>query len=108
MHALVTLSLYSYRLVPNRKGQPLLVEWQVACRVGKAGAFTLEPFATFAQRAGLQAGGLIEDLLVEALKKEATFIPENFGLNQEYVCDLAAGCFHQNTFSFRRRIKYWP
>lgn len=45
-------------LVPNRKGQPLLVEWQVACRVGNAGAFTLEPFATFSQRAGLQAGGL--------------------------------------------------
>ncbi|MBC7619081.1 MAG: DEAD/DEAH box helicase [Candidatus Saccharibacteria bacterium] len=45
-------------LVPNRKGQPLLVEWQVACRVGNTGAFTLEPFATFSQRAGLQAGGL--------------------------------------------------
>jgi hypothetical protein len=45
-------------LVPNRKGQPLLVEWQVACRVGNAGAFALESFATFSQRAGLQAGGL--------------------------------------------------
>lgn len=45
-------------MVPNRKGQPLLVEWQVACRVGDAGAFTLEPFAAFSQRARLQAGGL--------------------------------------------------
>ncbi len=45
-------------LVPNRKGQPLLVEWQVACRVGSSGTFTLEPFAKFSQRAGLQAGGL--------------------------------------------------
>jgi superfamily II DNA or RNA helicase len=45
-------------LVPNRKGQPLLVEWQVACRVGNAGAFSLEPFARFSDRAGLQAGGL--------------------------------------------------
>ena len=55
-------------LVPNRKGQPLLVQWQVACRVagipgiaGKdagQGAFTLEPFEAFAQRTGLQAGGL--------------------------------------------------
>jgi superfamily II DNA or RNA helicase len=45
-------------VVPNRKGQPLLVEWQVACRVGNTGAFNLEPFATFVQRAGLQAGGL--------------------------------------------------
>lgn len=45
-------------LVPNRKGQPLLVEWQVACRVGEAGAFALEPFETFVQRAGLNAGSL--------------------------------------------------
>lgn len=45
-------------LVPNRKGQPLLVEWQVACRVGNVGAFTLEPFTNFTQRAGLQANGL--------------------------------------------------
>jgi superfamily II DNA or RNA helicase len=44
-------------LVPNRKGQPLLVEWQVASRVGK-GAFNLEPFDAFATRAGLKAGGL--------------------------------------------------
>lgn len=44
-------------LIPNRKGQPLLVEWRVACRVG-AGSFTLEPFDAFAARAGLRAGGL--------------------------------------------------
>jgi len=48
-------------LVPNRKGQPLLVEWQVAHRVvgaSGAGAFALEPFDSFAKRAGLQAGKL--------------------------------------------------
>ena len=48
-------------LVPNRKGQPLLVEWQVAHRLaGSSGAgnFALEPFETFAKRAGLQAGKL--------------------------------------------------
>ena len=45
-------------LVPNRKGQPLLVEWQVACRVGESRAFALEPFETFVQRAGLNAGSL--------------------------------------------------
>ncbi len=44
-------------LVPNRKGQPLLVEWQVATRVGQ-GAFTLETFDAFAARAGLKAAGL--------------------------------------------------
>jgi superfamily II DNA or RNA helicase len=48
-------------LVPNRKGQPLLVEWQVAHRRvsgGRAGSFVLEPFDSFAKRAGLQAGKL--------------------------------------------------
>ena len=54
-------------LVPNRKGQPLLVEWQVACRVGNTGAFTLEPFSAFSQRAGLQAGGLPNRGTSEAL-----------------------------------------
>jgi hypothetical protein len=45
-------------LVPNRKGQPLMVEWQVATRVGEQGAFQLEAFETFATRAGLQANRL--------------------------------------------------
>ncbi len=48
-------------LVPNRKGQPLLVEWQVASRIhdpSKPGNFALEPFDTFVTRAGLKAGGL--------------------------------------------------
>ncbi|EEA03736.1 helicase domain protein [Burkholderia sp. H160] len=44
-------------LIPNRKGQPLLVEWQVACRDGD-GAFTLESFDAFIARAGVRAGGL--------------------------------------------------
>lgn len=45
-------------LVPNRKGQPLMVEWQVAHRVGQSSPFALEPFEDFAQRAGLQANAL--------------------------------------------------
>lgn len=48
-------------LVPNRKGQPLLVEWQVAHRKVDAagqGEFTLQPFDAFAARAGLKAGKL--------------------------------------------------
>jgi len=44
-------------MVPNRKGQPLLVEWQVAHRIG-SGPFALEAFDTFATRAGLRANGL--------------------------------------------------
>jgi chemotaxis protein histidine kinase CheA len=51
-------------LVPNRKGQPLLVEWQVAHRQldnsgqGTEPKFTLQPLETFAARAHLQAGKL--------------------------------------------------
>lgn len=45
-------------LVPNRKGQPLLVDWRVATRRERATAFSLEPFEAFAERAGLKAGKL--------------------------------------------------
>ena len=47
-------------LIPNRKGQPMLVEWQVASRVGQGASapFALEPFDAFIARAGLKAGGL--------------------------------------------------
>ena len=44
-------------LVPNRKGQPLLVDWQVACR-RPGQPFTLEPYEAFVLRAGLKAGQL--------------------------------------------------
>ena len=54
-------------LVPNRKGQPLLVEWCVACRADASAPFTLEPFDAFVQRAGLQAGGLPNRGSTEAL-----------------------------------------
>lgn len=43
-------------LIPNRKGQPLLIEWRVA--VLQQGVWTLEGFPDFASRAGLQAGKL--------------------------------------------------
>jgi superfamily II DNA or RNA helicase len=48
-------------LLPNRKGQPLLVEWQVATRRADdtgGGDFTLESFDSFVARAGLKAGSL--------------------------------------------------
>jgi hypothetical protein len=44
-------------LVPNRKGQPLLVDWQVACRL-LGQPFRLETYYAFLQRAGFQAGRL--------------------------------------------------
>src|SRR6185503_5103487 len=45
-------------VVPNRKGQPLLVDWQVACRQAESSAFSLEPFDSFVERARLKAGAL--------------------------------------------------
>ena len=44
-------------LIPNRKGQPLLVDWQVAVLKGDA-SITLEPFASFSERAHIEAGAL--------------------------------------------------
>lgn len=44
-------------LVPNRKGQPLLIEWQAAIRIGQ-GEFRLESFDSFVARAGIRAGKL--------------------------------------------------
>lgn len=43
-------------LIPNRKGQPLLIEWQVA--VHRGGAWTLQTFPDFVARTQLKAGTL--------------------------------------------------
>ena len=43
-------------LIPNRKGQPLMIEWQVA--VFKGGAWTLQTFPDFVARTQLKAGTL--------------------------------------------------
>lgn len=43
-------------LIPNRKGQPQLIEWRVA--VLRDGKWNLEPFADFAARTQLRAGAL--------------------------------------------------
>ncbi len=42
--------------IPNRKGQPLLVEWQVAVNVG--GVWTLQAFPDFVSRTKLRANSL--------------------------------------------------
>ena len=45
-------------VIPNRKGQPLLVDWQVVCGQSESAAFSLEPFDSFIGRARLKAGTL--------------------------------------------------
>jgi len=44
-------------LIPNRKAQPMLIEWRVATRVAN-GPFKLEDFPSFSARAGLKARAL--------------------------------------------------
>jgi hypothetical protein len=62
-------------LVPNRKGQPLLVDWQVACRL-PGQPFKLEPYEAFMQRAGLQAGQLPNPGLSSSLQDLQAALPE--------------------------------
>lgn len=59
-------------LIPNRKGQSLLVEWQVAVMRGNQPP-VLEDFDVFRQRAGLQAGQLPnpgKSLMLEPLQAD--------------------------------------
>ena len=62
-------------LVPNRKGQPLLVDWQVACR-HPGQPFLLEPYDAFVQRAGLKAGQLPNSGLNVPLQEVQAALPE--------------------------------
>jgi len=62
-------------LVPNRKGQPLLVDWQVVCRQ-PGQPFTLEPYDAFVQRAGLKAGQLPNSGLISPLQDLQAALPE--------------------------------
>lgn len=62
-------------LIPNRKGQPLLVDWQVAViKTTEPGQVTLEPFEIFMQRAGLRAGTMPNRGNSAALTNAATLL----------------------------------
>jgi hypothetical protein len=63
-------------VVPNRKGQPLLVEWQVAMRRDDSTGFTLEPFEAFLSRAGLKAGVLPNPGQELPLEKLQSHVPD--------------------------------
>ncbi|WP_175770183.1 DEAD/DEAH box helicase [Burkholderia anthina] len=83
-------------LIPNRKGQPLLVEWQVASRNGDD-AFALESFDAFIERAGIRAGGLPnrgETLLLQAVQAK---MQQALPLAVKYMHEFMVG--RQQTFS---------
>ncbi len=67
-HAFIMMSL-----IPNRKGQPLLVDWQVAViNTSEPQRVVLEPFEVFVQRAGLRAGALPNKGDSSALREAAS------------------------------------
>jgi superfamily II DNA or RNA helicase len=76
-------------LVPNRKGQPLLADWQAACRTGD-GAFRLEPFAAFAARAGLAAGKLPNRGLAPPLEALQRALPEAVATMRTHLIERQA------------------
>jgi superfamily II DNA or RNA helicase len=76
-------------LVPSRKGQPLLVDWQVACR-HPGQPFTLEPYATFVQRAGLKAGQLPNPGLSAPLQEVQAALPEAVACMRQHMVQRQA------------------
>lgn len=101
-------------LIPNRKGQPLLVEWQVACRKGND-EFVLESFDVFVERAGIRAGGLpnpgesaalqarqeqMQQALLSAVKSMHTFMVER---QQSFSDDMQVKL--QNTLTELERLQ---
>jgi hypothetical protein len=76
-------------LVPNRKGQPLLVDWQVACR-HPGQPFTLEPYEAFVQRAGLKAGQLPNPGLSGPLQDVQAAMPEAMASMRQHMVQRQA------------------
>jgi hypothetical protein len=71
-------------LVPNRKSQPLLVDWRVASRQ-PGQPFTLEPYDAFVQRAGLQAGRLPNPGVNAPLQDLQAVLPEAVTCMRQYM-----------------------
>jgi hypothetical protein len=76
-------------LVPNRKGQPLLVDWQVACRQ-PGQPFTLEPYDAFVQRAGLKTGRLPNPGLNSLLQDLQAALPEAVARMRQHMVQRQA------------------
>ena len=73
-------------LVPNRKGQPLLIDWQVA--VWNGGVWTLHPFPDFVARTKLKANTLAnrnQDINTAALQ---TSLPGAVAVMQRHMITL--------------------
>src|SRR4030095_11820827 len=76
-------------LVPNRKGQPLLGRWQVACR-HPGQPFTLDLYDAFVQRAGLKAGQLPNPGLSAPLQDLQAVLPEAVACMRQHMVQRQA------------------
>lgn len=54
------------------------------------------------------ADGFFKLRLVEAFEKEAAFVSEHLGFDEDDIGDGKWGGLHQNTFSLRILSRYWP
>ena len=83
-------------LVPNRKGQPLLVEWQVASRAAATAPFVLESFEHFAARARMHSGklpnrgqDLPQDAMQQAMPQAVKVMLSHMAARQgEFAADM--------------------
>jgi hypothetical protein len=71
-------------LVPNRKGQPLLVDWQAVCR-SPQGDFRCEGYEAFLDRAKLSAGSLVNAEKSEEIDALQAVLPEAVGKMREHM-----------------------
>jgi superfamily II DNA or RNA helicase len=76
-------------LVPNRKGQPLLVDWQVASRQ-PGQPFVLEAYDAFVQRAGLQANRLPNPGVNAPLQDLQAVLPEAVACMRQHMVQRQA------------------
>jgi hypothetical protein len=81
-------------LIPNRKGQPLLIDWQVAVSLGDS--WCLEPFAKFVERTNLKANSLanrnhsLDTAALQSHLPEAVATMKSYmvGLQDHFAADM--------------------
>lgn len=73
-------------LIPNRKGQPLLVEWQVAVCIGSE--WSLQPFPDFVERTKLKANSLANRAQGSDLSAVQAKLPDAVAAMRRHVIAL--------------------
>ena len=91
---------------PNRKGQPLLVDWQVASRQ-PGQPFTLEPYDAFLQRAGLQAGRLPNPGVNAPVQDLQAVLPEAVACMRQHMVQRQAAFACEMQGAYRARWQIW-